>query len=491
MFWARQTPGAITRLRIHVPVAADMAAISSDQLFSDSPSFLIAGAHIAKATRSDKKIQDRTNEIIEEDGIRATLLEAGEIGAALGGVFWRVAWDREFAPDRPLLTVVHPDAVIPEFLFGRLVAATIWRVVMDDGKQVYRQLERHEIGHIYHGLYEGSQTKLGKQVPLSLMPETTNLQSSMSDPNQLQTGLTVDISTGLTSLAMGYVPNMRPNRADRTSPLGRSDYSGVEGLMDSLDETFTSWMRDIRLGRARIIVPEEYLGTQKRGQGGSFDLDREVFETLKMHPQEGQITTSQFNIRTKEHEETANALIERIVATAGYSGSTFGLKSAATVERTATEVKAREHRTLSTRGRKIEYWSPALADMMEVLLEVDQKFFGGPGVARPRLEFPESIQESSMDLATAVQLLDQARAISLETKVAMVHPDWDPEEVAAEVERISGEQAVITLASNGIAPANPPPPASPNAPQAPNLGPMPPGTTTNPQPANPISQPAP
>src|SRR5205085_1548181 len=90
--------------------------------------------------------------------------------------------------------------------------------------------------------------------------------------------------TGIDKLTASYVPNMRPNRRYRGLDLGRSDYQGVEDLLDALDETWTSWMRDLRLGRGRLVVPEAYLQSLGRGQGADFDADREVYAALEMPP---------------------------------------------------------------------------------------------------------------------------------------------------------------------------------------------------------------
>ena len=499
MFWARQIPGATTRVRLHVPLAADIASVSSDLLFSDPPKMLIQEAHEPTATGTSKDAQDRLNELLDEDGIMGALLEGAEVGSALGGVYLKVGWDKEFASDRPLLSVIHADAVIPEFLYGRLVAATVWRVVMDTGKKVYRQLERYEMqggnAHIITGLYEGDQQRLGKQVPLSMMPETTSIVGSMTDPSELPNGLTADVNTMLPRIPIVYVPNMRPNRSDRTSALGRSDYAGVEGMLDALDEVWTSWMRDIRLGRARLIVPEEYLQTQRRGQGSTFDLEREVWEGLKMNPQDGEIKPQQFQIRTQEHSQTAEDLVRQIVATAGYSGATFGLKGPENIEQTATEVHSLEARTLSTRDRKIRYWKSAMADIFEILLMVDKQEFDGPGVFRPQMEFPKSIQASLIDTANAVNFLNQAQALSLKTKIQMVHPDWSPEMVAEEMAAIQSETApppTITTGDGGVPEGNPAKPAGPNAPKPTDAMPMRPGSTTGtaPAPSQPVSQPA-
>jgi hypothetical protein len=45
-------------------------------------------------------------------------------------------------------------------------------------------------------------------------------------------------------------------------------------------------------------------------------------------------------------------------------------------------------------------------------------------------------------LATTLQLLAAAEAASTEVKVAMLHPDWDEDDIAAEVARIKAEHAV-------------------------------------------------
>lgn len=57
---------------------------------------------------ADKATTHRLAEHLDER-THATLREAAEICAALGGVWLRGAWDRELAP-RPWIDSVHPDA---------------------------------------------------------------------------------------------------------------------------------------------------------------------------------------------------------------------------------------------------------------------------------------------------------------------------------------------------------------------------------------------
>ena len=144
--------------------------------------------------------------------------------------------------------------------------------------------------------------------------------------------MTTDLAERLTvqmpTIGVAYVPNMLPNRVDRRSPNGRSDYQGVEGVLHSLDETMTSWMRDIRLGKARIIVPEGYLHTKGLGDGQSFDEDREVFTPLNLPENMAagtELEVITFDLRTVEHRDTMLTLVERVASAAGYSPQDFGL----------------------------------------------------------------------------------------------------------------------------------------------------------------------
>src|SRR5690606_8562377 len=104
--------------------------------------------------------------------------------------------------------------------------------------------------------------------------------------------------------------------------LGRSDYSGSESLMDALDEVYTSWQRDIRLGKARITVPDTWLQPVAMGGEGKvvlrFDEDRELFVALPMDATEGTLSATLFQpaIRFTEHEQTCLHYLERIISAA-------------------------------------------------------------------------------------------------------------------------------------------------------------------------------
>ena len=124
---------------------------------------------------------------------------------------------------------------------------------------------------------------------------------------------------------------------------------------------------------------------------------------------------------------------------------------------TATEVTARERRSLTTRGQKAGYWSTGLARILTALLAVDQARFKTPiTVETPDVDFPEAVSADPKDVAQTAQLLAQAVAASTETLVRMVHPDWDDTRVTAEV-------AAIREANKPPTPVVVAPPADPMA----------------------------
>lgn len=445
-FWGAPVPPGEKRQKLHCPIAADIATTSAELLFSKPP--VITASNAGNQAALDDLMGDNTH---------AKLLEAAETCSAMGGVFVRVVWDTDVS-DEPMLDVVPADAAVPLFSYGKLMAVTFWRVISDDGAEVVRHLEMHAPGQnaIFHSVYVGDQTDLGRIYPLTDFPETANFAQYLSEGNAITfPDMPQDASTVV------YVPNILPNKIWRdlgpaVAPLGRSDYSGVEPFMDSLDEVYSSWQRDIRLAKARLIVPQQYLDSIGRGKGAVFDPSREVYSPISMMTSGGgtnDIMANQFAIRVQEHQATAGEYINRIVQGAGYSGQTFGEYDSQGAAMTATEIRARERKTLITRDKKVLYWRPAIRDIMYGWLAVKRAVFNDTTVTpeRPEAEFPETITADPLELAQTANTISQAEAASKETLVRIVHPDWTDAEVKQEVQMLYAELGTTLLERARIA----------------------------------------
>ncbi|MFF2014013.1 phage capsid protein [Streptomyces sp. NPDC058195] len=422
--WGRQSvdyPRKLER-RLHVPLPGDIATVAADLLFAEMPTI----------TTPDTTTTAYLSTVVER--MHPLLLGAAEQASAMSGIFLRLTWDRDIVPDRPIPTIVQPDNAVPEYAFGMLRAVTFWRDLDSDGETVFRHLERHEPGRIVHAVYEGTLDNIGRAVPLTEHPETAGLTDSLGNDG-------VSVETGIPMLTAVYVPNMTPNRLHRSSPMGRSDYSApLYDLFLGLDDTWTSWMRDIRLARARLVVPDAYLTNLGPGQGAAWDDDREVYSGLNMPPTEaGGITLSQFAIRVAEHQQTAEALTRKAVESAGYSAQSFGLEGGGEAI-TATEVDSRDARSTVTTKKKAGHWRQQLADFLYAYqLLAREQFAARVTPERPTVEFRLDAAESEQSKATTLELLARAGAVSTATKVKYRSPDLDDAAVQAEVEAILAE----------------------------------------------------
>lgn len=464
MFWGRPpTRGMESRHQLHVPIASDLCQASADILFSEEPQVTITQQQVEQHSSSSdpdrtdtatggaevhKAAQERIEHLLD-DYVWQVLSEGAEAGAAHGGTYLRINVDTDLS-SMPFITRVDYDGAWPEFRFGRLRAVTFWWEVGHNGGSIYRHLERHEMddkgdGVVLHGLYLGSIDNLGQPVPLADHPSTADLKVDAMGAST--------VMPRTPGLCVTHIPNQRPNRRWRKHPvgreLGRSDLAGVEGLMDSLDEAYTSWMRDIRLGKGRIFTSTAALDDNGPGRGATFDADREVYQELnalqKAESSGLPIQAVQFEIRVEQHKATCDDLVNRILQTAGYSAATFGEYDGAVM--TATEVRSRERRTFLTRDRKVRIYRPALRDLFRKLMDVDHKMNPAQGhrmSGEPldiNVEFPDGVVESMLQIAQTAQTLRGAEAASTETLVRMVNPEWDDVAVQKEVDAILEERS--------------------------------------------------
>lgn len=440
-WWGKPIRGSQPPKRMHIPAPADLATTSADLLFGQAPTWQFNEGDATDIAGA----QEHLEKLLGGPDATATFLEAAEIQAALGGVFIRLGWDVD-ATDKVMISAVAPDAAIPEWRYGRLSAVTFWSVVGRDKRGTWRHLEYHEPGRIEHALFLGDDSAIGRRMPLSEF-DATAWAVELVDENS-------SIPTGVKGLTAAYVPNVRPARVWRNVPelsaLGRSDFEGLEKLFDSLDETWTSWMRDIEIAKGRLFVAQQLLEDKGPGSGSTFDTEQEIFTGVPADDMalgdDGSVRlvqSEQLNIRVQEHAETCDKLLKQILRAAGYSPGDFDDEMGGLM--TATEVSARKDRSSRTRNRKALYWSAAMRPLARTMLELEAHLNGRDfGItAEPEMVFPVRVDQDPVQLATAHAALKMAQLISTETSIRERNPNWSKDEVDAEVQRILDEAPVV------------------------------------------------
>lgn len=430
---------------IHIPLAQEICRTSANLLFSE-PATPMIDADEEAAEQQVAAAQERLD-LITGPEFEQAVVSAAEISAALGGVYLRATWDMATAK-HVFITKVDADMAWPVFRWGRLAAVTFWRTVKTENSIVTRHLEHHwvdaaGIGMISHGLYVGTAVRLGTRKPFA-DDKATEWLTAPAVVSQLIDGDT--LSTLTPGLAVEYAPNVTPSALWRNDPigahLGRSDLEGLEQQLDALDELYSSWLRDIRLGKGRLIVGESMLQDLGAGKGAGFDLDQAIFTPVKAAPSsmgdsKMAIEKVQFEIRTEDFLAAIDHFRRIILTAAGYSPATFGMQDSSGAAVTATEVAAKAQTSYTTRKRKILGLKPAMERILTKALAVDAVVFS-TGI-RPfpvRVDFADGIAQDDEAVARQNQLDYTSQSASIEERVKRRRPDWDQDDVDEEVARI-------------------------------------------------------
>jgi len=440
-FWARQAYSAGTSA-VHIPLAGSIAELSADLLFAEAPAIKLDEAFKEDATNEAKESQEELDQLLSNVELNKECLQGAELAAAIGGVYMKIAFDEDLI-DRPILQLEQMDNAIAKFRYGILTEVSFFNAVFAESAsaakqngttaKVYRLVETYtNKGTIEYELYEGTCDKLGTEIGVESREETSDLE---------------DIDTGYDEILCQYVPNMLPNRISRDSYIGRSDLQGLETLMLSLDESYSSWMRDIKLSKAKIIVPatwlEERVGDDSGTKETTYDTDRALYAKLNIDPVSMtnlKAEAVQFKIRADEFEKTCMNLIERAVSLAGYAPQSFGINIAGRVE-SGTALAKREGRSEKKKVKKESFWQTPLNKVVQGLIFIHNQEFGGSIMedSNITIEFSDGVAYGITELADAVQKIRAAKAASTKTIVMMLHADWTDEQVDNEVEKIIAE----------------------------------------------------
>lgn len=470
-FWqGRQGASTEVDTRRHLPLPEDIATIGAELLFSEAlrikvdgptyPNDVLAqdGTVIAKAgdpLPETQAAQQRIERCLQRINFGATLLAAAESGNVLGSSTLRVAFDKA-GPirDQPMIVRTDADAAFPEYQWGILTAVTFWSVRRAEKTTIWRLLERHDglAGTIEYGLYKGAGDNLGTQVPLSDLASTAGLPLVEGAVlNGLTVTLTITEPGRPTAVS---IPNMLPDPLDSQSAIGRSDFRPTTfSLFDDADKAYTDMMDELDDAKSRLLVADALLERRGQGRGLGFDPDQRVFR-LNVPPTSGDtnslpIAKAEFSLRTTERLEGIQAIRRMAIESAGYDRAVMG-DDESTGTMTATEVRARQRRSLSTRDKKAAWWKTGLSELLTTYLAVDVTYFPSSEVVDGQavsvqafpvtIEFVEAVQPAMSELLADAAAMRTAEAADDEAVVRYVWRDFSQKEVDDMVKAIQSER---------------------------------------------------
>ena len=157
---------------------------------------------------------------------------------------------------------------------------------------------------------------------------------------------------GLNTSLFSYYRTPIANNVDDNSPLGISMYGNAYDTLRALDISYDSLVREIRLGKKRIIVPVTAVSSVVDADTGEmrrfFDENDEAYEALSIDDAEAlKIQDNSLQLRINEHAESINAHLSTLCLHMGFSAATFSFDTANGLK-TATEVISENSKTYKT-----------------------------------------------------------------------------------------------------------------------------------------------
>lgn len=406
-------------VKLHVPLAADIAAMSAALLFAQSPEIRCAHPETGR----------RITEILQKCRFYPTLLQAAELASVYGGVFLKWSWNLE--DGHPTLTAVPADCGLPVYKNGRLAEIRLWSLLKQEGETIYRLEESYAPdGCIRSTLYRGSKTELGRSCPLGSIPEARGIRPLAR--------------SGAKCMLAFYVPNLLPGRKHPELPYGRSDFDSLYSLFDALDEAYSAIQRETRLTKTTVIVPAEYLRRRDalfpdEKPTWVYSNESGVFTALDIDSDRASSPITVINPAPHAGERIAlcGELVRRILSLCGYAPQSAGLDISGSAE-SGTALSVRERKSIRTTEAKKTLWWQAIHDLVRAMLKLDAAVFGSKidNEASISVEIPSLVQPDFAQMSGIVKELLGAGAISTECAVDLLHPDWDEAEKQAEARRL-------------------------------------------------------
>lgn len=225
---------------------------------------------------------------------------------------------------------------------GEVIAAVFMETVTI-GKQVYTRLEYHrhdEKTATYYIINKAFVRQdldnvevLGKEVPLSAVPEWADLEETVT---------IINVKKPL--FAYFKIPNA--NNVDDSSPLGVSVYSRA---IDDIKEADYQWTRILWEYEGSELAIDADIGLFKRKENGEFDLPKgkeRLFRMMDFDEDHDQYKVFAPPIRDESLINGFNAILRRVEFNSGLAYGT--LSDLNTVDKTAEEIKTSKQRSYST-----------------------------------------------------------------------------------------------------------------------------------------------
>ncbi|MPW26251.1 phage portal protein [Alkalibaculum sp. M08DMB] len=350
---------------------------------------------------SDGGLKEKIDKVLKDNKFYHQFQRYLEYMFALGGMAIKVYADEN---DKICIGFVSADCFIPirqnnsDIQEGLFVNQS--KKAMNGKNIYYTLLEWHT--------WENGDYVISNELYKSEMCGEIGYKTSLAElyPSLAETVTIKDIKRPLFIYSK---PNVA-NNFDTQSPLGISIYANCLDTIKALDVAFDSFMREFKLGKKRIIVPQSAVKTVIDPITGSprryFDANDEVYEALnfEMDSTAKNIQDISVELRVEEHISAIQAFLDILSMQVGFSAGTFTFDGKGV--KTATEVISENSKTFRTMTSHESLVEEAIRDLVRAIVDVAAlyKIFTVTEDFEVNVDFDDSIIEDTEAVAKRAML---------------------------------------------------------------------------------------
>lgn len=358
-FWAQTTEGSNIR-KIHSGIPQLISEKMVDLLMSNG--YEIKAYKDDDLKDEDEDTAERIDAIKTWNNLDEKLSEAIETESWGGGVAFKLSSLKRFP--YPVIEAIQPDEYEPRIEAGRIVE-DIFITYYQKNNVYYKLKEAYGYddkgSYIRYAMFKKSNDDW-IDAKLTDIEETSNLKD-WSLP-------------GVFRKFSLYKPNKLPNSEFRGSKLGESDYAGSHGVFDAIDEVLSTMIQEFRDGRIKNFWPSDLLPvdptSKKQYVPPALKKDFIVYNNgigEKERPSKPEMV--QGEIHSEKYIETYKKLIETVLNNAGLSPQTIGVTGLESTAASEESQQLREKVSIRTREKKVNLWTSAINELIELTLMMD------------------------------------------------------------------------------------------------------------------------
>lgn len=177
--------------------------------------------------------------------------------------------------------------------------------------------------------------------------------------------------TGLKRPLFVYFKTPGANNKSLESPLGVGIVDNAKEVLDQINITHDQFYREIKLGKRRVLVPEQYIRINENDPDRQpyFDDDEDTFIGIRGDANENKmITDLTVQIRTVQYKDALQHLIKEFEVQIGLS--TGAMTYADDGLKTATEIVSNNSMTYQTRSSYLTMVEKAINELVHSIFEL-------------------------------------------------------------------------------------------------------------------------